>query len=575
MPQQHLDDALQLDQADGGRSVAAALKETLESLGVEYLFGMESPPALHAELSDGGIRVITIRDERSGAFMADGYAKVSGKPGVCGVAGVGATNMVQGVVESYLSSTPVVILVEEGSGTTRYRNDLQDIERGPIFASITKWVCQLEDPARVSELIARGFRVATTGRPGPVYIGCPWDVFSGNPADAPWLAAGESVYPACRVAPDPQSVEDVARLLRSSKRPVIVAGGGVLISGAEAELAAFARTLDAPVAVTPNGKGSIDEEDALFAGVVGSYASGTGGSGVAAHEIVRSADLVVLLGTSTGSGSTANWTLPAPEQEIIHIDIDPVEIGRNYPRSVPLVGDAKLAMRALLTALDGRADDAPTTESWASRLLVAAQTARATGRRSAAAISGGRGVDPESMFAELQTRIDERTRIVCDAGYCTAWALDRLRLSGTGRRFLGPFAYGTLGYGLPAAIGAKLADPESTVVCLSGDGGIGYSLGELETAARHGVALTAIVFNNASLAWSRHYNRQYYGYEGSTDFSDVDYGAVARGLGCEGVHVATADDFADALDKALGSDVTTLIDVEVDPEARPAVDMFG
>ncbi len=577
MPQGHVDAARPSDPSASSPNAAAALKATLEALGVEYLFGMESPPALHAELeaAGGGIRAITIRDERSGAFMADGYAKVSGKPGVCGVSGVGATNMVQGIIESYLSSTPVVLLVEEGSGTTRHRNDLQDIDRGPIFASITKWVGQLEVPARIPDLIAHGFRVATTGRPGPVYIGCPWDVVSSEPVDVPLLELAPSVYPAARVAPDPELVENAVRLLRSAERPVVIAGGGVLTSRAEEEVLALVKSLGAPLAVTPSGKGAIDEDDALFAGVVGSYTSGTGGGGAIAHKVVLKADLVVLIGTKTSSGATANWTLPDPGQEIIHIDIDPAEIGRNYPRSIPLVGDAKLAVAVLVAALgtrDAARREPPPAKSWAEGLLASRRDAAWP----AASRSGSdRGVDPEVIFTELQERIDERTRIVGDAGYSTAWALDRLRVHGGGRRFLGPRAYGTLGYGLPAAIGAKLADPSSTVVCISGDGGIAFSLAELETAARYGVAVTTIVFNNSSLAWSRHYNRHFYGYDGATDFLDVDYGAVARGLGCEGVHVARAEDFVDALDKALRSDVTTLIDVQVDPDTRPPVDMFG
>jgi acetolactate synthase-1/2/3 large subunit len=574
MPQSHAEGAVSSEERATARNVAAALKETLESLGVEYLFGMESPPALHAELGGSRLRPITIRDERSGAFMADGYAKVSGKPGVCGVSGVGSTNTVQGLIESYLSSTPVLVFSEEGSGTTRHKNDLQDLDFRPIFSPVTKWAFQLEDPARVPELVAQAFRVATTGRPGPVYVGCPWDVFSSDPIEMPALELTEAVYPAIRVAPDPRRVEDVAKRLRSSQRPVLVAGSGVLGSGAEGELLELARTLGAPVAVTPAGKGSIDEDDPVCAGVVGSYASGTGGSGVVAHEIVNAADLVVLIATGTGSGSTNNWTLPRLDQEIVHIDIDPVEIGRNYPRSVPLVGDAKLALAALLGALGG-GDGAASTGStgWANALLETAHSTPAAGDRPAAT-GTGRGVPPAAMYAEIQRHIDERTRIVCDAGYSTAWAVDQLRVK-RGRRFLGPMGYGTMGYGLPAAIGAKLADPDSRVICISGDGGIGFSLAELETAARYGIGVTTVIFNNSGLGWSRHYNRKYYGYEGETEFSTVDYGAVARGLGCSGVHATSAAELSDALDAALGSEAPWLIDVEIDPETRPPVAMFG
>ncbi|HXY73028.1 MAG TPA: thiamine pyrophosphate-binding protein [Actinomycetota bacterium] len=546
-------------------SSAAALRQTLEALGVDHIFGMESPSALHAELVHSRIEPVTIRDERSGGFMADAYAKVTGKPGVVGVAGVGATNVVQAFAESYSSSTPVVMFVEEGSGSTRHKNDLQDIDQAAMLAPITKWAGRIEDPARVADITAHAFRVATTGRPGPVYVGCPWDVVSLDPRQVPGLAPSPATYPAGRVAPDPESLERAAELLRSAERPVIVAGGGVLVSRATGELALLAHRLGAPVATTPSGKGAFDEFDPLSAGVAGSFTGGPGGRGRVAHDVIRHADVVFLVGTKTGSAATANWTVPEQRQTIVHLDVDGAEIGRNFPASIPLVADARLGVAALTTVLG----DAASPTTWASDLL--ASTESASPRRAPA---GDRYIDADDLFAEIQHAIDETTIVVTDAGYGTVWALDRLRVGPAAGRFITPSGYGTMGYGLPAAIGAKLAAPSSRVVCISGDGGIGFGLGELETAARVGADVTVIVMNNGGLGWSRHYNDHFYGYHGKTEYIDVDYAAVARGLGCDGAKVHTSKDFAEAFADALSSAKPTLIDASIDPAARPPVDMF-
>jgi acetolactate synthase-1/2/3 large subunit len=320
--------------------------------------------------------------------------------------------------------------------------------------------------------------------------------------------------------------------------------------------------LGAPVATTPAAKGAFDERDPLSAGVVGSYVGAAGGRGHTANAVVRRADLVLLVGTATGSGATANWTVPDPAQPIVHLDVDPEEIGRNYPASFPLVGDATLGLEAIASALD----DASVRDPWAGDLRPGAATGVAT--------RSGDAIDPAELVDAIGAAIDDDAIVVADAGYCAVWALDRLRLGPPGRRFLSPSAYGTLGYGLPAAIGAKLASPGSSVICVTGDGGLGFSLGELETAARLGISVTVIVLNNGVLGWSRHYDRHFYGYEGATRFAEVDHAAVARGLGCEGVRLTDVAKFPDALAAALASPTTTVIDAITDPDARPPVDMF-
>ncbi len=332
---------------------AAALNHALEGLGVDYLFSMESPAALHASLREGGITAVTVHDERSAAFMADGYARVSGKPGVCAVAAVGATNTVQGVVEAHLGSTPVVILAEAGSAAARDRNDFQDVNPIPILTPVTKWAGEVGGAERVAEVTALAFRVATSGRPGPVLITYPYDIVSCDPHPVPGLALEPATFPSHRVGPDPVALAPAVEILRSAERPVIVAGGGVLISRAEDVLAALAQVLGAPVASTSAAKGVFAETDPLSAGVIGALGGAPGSRGRVATDVVLAADVVLLIGSKTGSWCTDNWTVPGQDQTIVHVDIDPAETGRNYPGSVPLIGDARLVIEALLAALDG------------------------------------------------------------------------------------------------------------------------------------------------------------------------------------------------------------------------------
>lgn len=248
----------------------------------------------------------------------------------------------------------------------------------------------------------------------------------------------------------------------------------------------------------------------------------------------------------------------------MHLDVDPQEPRRNYRASIPLVADAKLGLEAVLSAVGARSAD-----PWAGDSLVRMED------RPFTEPAGDTGaLHPAAIMAEIQRSVDDDTLVVADAGYCAAWALDALRFRAPGRRFLAPGGYGTLGYGLPAAIGAKLATPSASVVCITGDGGVGFSLAELETAARCGVGVTVVVLNNSALGWSHHYDRHFYGYEGQTRFTDVDYAAVARGLGCEGTRVTTIEAFAAAFTHAATSKATTLLDVITDPAARAPVVMF-
>src|SRR5262245_60161663 len=376
---------------------ARALYETLRACGVTHVFGLDSPEALYAEMNRAEMRPITVRDERAGAIMADAYARVSGRPGVCtAIRGPGATNLITGLAEAWASSIPVVAVVNDVNTAVVGRNPIQEVDHLALFRPITKWAVRLDRPDRVSELTARAFVLATSGRPGPTLVSCPDDVLAAGGATAAGLRPGARRFPHLRTAPDPAAIREAAVVLADASQPAIIAGGGVLSSGACDELLVLAELLDAPVATTPLGKGAIDESHPLAAGVMSAYTGGKLGRGRVANDVVRDADVVLLVGTKTGNVATSNWTIPDPSSRTVHIDVDAAEIGRNY-RSLGVLSDAKLALSALAAELRAlaprrapgrRAELALALDEWRARVKPMAE-------------SSARPIRPDRVIAEI------------------------------------------------------------------------------------------------------------------------------------------------------------------------------
>ena len=514
------------------------------------------------------MRPITVRDERAGAIMADAYARVSGRPGVCtAIRGPGATNLITGIGEAWASSTPVVAIVNDVNTALVGKNPIQEVDHLALFRPVTKWAVRLDRPERVAELTARAFALATSGRPGPTLVSCPDDVLTATTASAGPARPGARRYPSLRVAPDPAAIREAVAVLAEAGRVAIVAGGGVLISGAWDELREVADLLGAPVATTPLGKGAVDETHPLSAGVVGAYTGGDLGRGRVANEAVRAADTVLLVGTKTGNVATAGWTVPDPRSRIVHIDIDPQEIGRNY-RALGVVGDARLALRALADGL--RTAGVASGHRPRSRAGAGARGLARPGR-AAGSPPGARPIRPERVVAEMARFVDDETIVCADASYSSLWAIDLLSLRRPGRRLVSARGFGGIGWGLPAAIGAKLAAPDRRVLCLTGDGAFGYVFQELETAARYGIGVVVVVLNNSCFGFQKHAEELAYGRTFETKLLDVDYGALARTLHCDGVSVADPDDLAPALARAVASGRPTVINVVVDPDAFPPI----
>ena len=549
---------------------ARALYETLRACGVTHVFGLDSPEALYAEMDRAEMRPITVRDERAGAIMADAYARVSGRPGVCtAIRGPGATNLITGLAEAWASSIPVVAVVNDVNTAAVGRNPIQEVDHLALFRPITKWAVRLDRPERVSELTARAFQLATSGRPGPTLVSCPDDVLAADGATAAGLRPGARRYPHLRTGPNPAAIREAALVLADASRPAIVAGGGVLSAGAWDELRLVAELLDAPVATTPLGKGAIDEGHPLAAGVMSAYTGGELGRGRVANDAVRDAAVVLFVGTKTGNVATSNWTIPDPSSRTVHIDVDAAEIGRNY-RSLGVVGDAKLALAALAEVLRAagprpatgrRADLARALDDWRARIRPLAE-------------SSARPIRPERVLAEMSRFVDDDTIVCADASYSSLWAVDRLTLRRPGRRLVSARGFGGIGWALPAGIGAKLAAPDKRVLCLTGDGAFGYVFQELETAARYGLGVVVVVLNNSTFAYQKHAEQLHYGRSFETDLLDVDYAALARVLRCEGISVSDPAQLAPALGSAIASGRPTVVNVVIDPDAFPPITAF-
>lgn len=544
---------------------ADALLRSLSKYDVKHVFGLPgdtSVPLYDAlyQMRDE-IRHVLTRDERSAAFMADAYARVSFKPGVCDApSGGGALYMLPGIAEAHGSSIPLLAITTDIAVGETGKGTLTELDQCALFDSITKWTSLVTDSGRIPEMVRRAFRVATSGRPGPVHLALPKNVLDGK-VEAKIRAEKEClVYPSRRTHPDLAAIKRAADLLVKAEKPVIVAGGGVIISQAWEELTELAELLGIPVGTTLTGKGSISEAHPLSLGVVGDN-----GARPYANKTVEEADLVLFVGCKTGSVSTRRWRIPRAGTKIVHIDVDPSEIGKNFETEAGVVGDAKLALKELIDCLETTIKrGAPKRGSRAARIR---DLAREWLDQVAPKMSSeSTPIKPQRVMKELRETLPKNSLIIADAGTGTAFGAAYIDNLQPGRSFICFRAHGGLGYAVPGAIGAKLAAPDRTILGLSGDGGFAFSLGELETARRERIPFTVIVFNNGSFGWIKTLQWLYYGerYK-SVDFSPLNYADVASSLGCRGIRVERPTEIREALRTAFSSDETTVIDMIVEP----------
>jgi acetolactate synthase-1/2/3 large subunit len=549
-------------------TVAQVIASSLARHGVEILFAQSLPSMVALSAEDLNIRQFAYRTENAGAAMADGFARLSGKVGVVMAQnGPAATLLVPGLAEALKSSIPVVALVQDVNRPQADRNAFQELDHIGLFTPVAKWVKRVTEPARAVDYLDMAFAVAS-GRPGPAVLLLPADMLLERVKSPSSRQAHLGTYPLDRSIADPTRIAKAADLIAKAKHPLVVAGGGVHLSGASAEVAALQADVHLPVMTTVMGKGAVDETHPLSLGVAG-YNLGHLAPARYLRPLIERADVVLLIGTRTNQNGTDSWALYPDGATYIHIDVDPAEVGRNY-EALRLVGDARLTLAALIERLRGqRKPDADLGKAIAE--------ARAKHAREVAPLmqSEASPVHPIRMMADMQQVLGPDTIVVADASYATLWVACYLKALRAGQRFVTPRGLAGLGWGLPLALGARMAQPDKPVLCLVGDGGFAHVWSELETARRMRAKVVLTVLNNGVLAYQKDAEDVKFGrHTTACYFTPVDHAQIAGACGCRGVRVERPAEYLPALRAALAADETTVIDVITDPQAYPPITLF-
>ena len=532
----------------GGRLIADALRVH----GVETVFCV--PGESYLEIMDalydvsGDISLISCRHEHGAANMAEAYGKLTGRPGVCMVTrGPGACNASIGAHTAFQDSTPMVLLIGQVRRGHMGREAFQEVEFRHMYAPLAKWVTQVERAEQLPEAMARAFRTAVSGRPGPVVLALPEDMLS-EAADVTDGAA----YRAVRAHPDRADLERLRGLLAGAERPVMIIGGGGWTDEARDGILAFAEAHGLPTCCSFRRHDLIDNTHACFVGELGL------GPNPALVKRVKEADLLLVVGARLGEMTTQGYTIveaPRPRQSLIHVHASAEELGRVFEPALAIQsGMAEFAEAArVLTAVDGTR-----WREWAAD----ARRDYEDNRRPPA-FDGA--LDLGRVMIELSERLSPDAIVTVDAGNFSSW-VQRYLAFGGGRRFLGPTS-GAMGYGVPAAVAAKIAQPGRMVVGCVGDGGFGMTGQELLTAVLYGVNPVILVFNNAMYGTIRmHQDRDHPGRVIGTDLASLDFTALAVAYGAHGETVERTEDFVPAFERALGSGKAALIELRVDPD---------
>ena len=545
---------------------AQFIADSLHAYGVTHVFFV--PAILSHTLAEldkrTPIKRILTHGEKAAVYMADGYARASGRVGVSFAQCIGAANLAAGLRDPYLACSPLVVLTGGPYPQSRSRHVYQEIEDFPLFKPVTRYSARVDTVTRLPDTLRQAFRAATTSTPGPAHLELAGHLGELEQETADLTVIPEPQFgrtPPFRTRPDASAVREAATLLGAASRPIIIAGGGARTSEAGAELRELAERLAIPVATSLNAKELLPGDHPLNVGVVGTYARQS------ANRAVLAADLVFFVGSHTGSQVTAKWQVPRLGTTVIQLDINPAELGRHYPNRVSLWSDAKLGLRELIEASD--ASTASTRRTWVDQVQSLAREWRA--EVAPYAESDAVPIRPERICYELSRHLPADTLMVSETGHSGMWTGAMLDLNRPGQSYIR--AAGSLGWGLPAALGAKLAVPQRPVLLVSGDGGFWYHLSELETAVRWNINAVLLVNNNRSLNMESDVYKDAYGGQLERNhgelwkFSDVSFAAVAETMGAKGIRVEKPGDIGVALEQAFEAKRPCVVEVLSDINA--------
>jgi len=558
-------------------TVAQQIAAILKKHGVTHFFGQSLPSMFVLSAEQIGIQQVSYRTENAGGYMADAYARISGKIGVVTAQnGPAAALLVAPLAEALKVSIPMIALVQDVNRDQHDKNAFQDLDHMNMLGSVCKWVRRVDQASRVEDYLDQAMVQATSGRPGPVALLLPADLLAEPAvAGAQKRTSVLGSFPLDRPVANLAAVEQALKLLIEAKRPVIMAGGGVHISGASDELVALADRLSIPLATTNMGKGVMRDDHEMALGVIANCL-GPNGSGRYLKPFVSQADVVLLVGNRTNQNGTDSWALYPKDATYIHLDIDPNEIGRNYDAQVRLVGDAKATLKAALDMVESF--DTSARDANRAQVMAAILEGRAKHQAEVAPLvtCADAPIRPERIMAELDKLLTGDDIVATDASYSTLWVTNYLKVRKNGQRFLTPRGLAGLGWGMPMAMGARVASDKGVVYCLVGDGGFGHVWSEMETAARMGIKVVTILINNGILGYQKHAECLKYGdHTTAVHFADVDHAAVARASGINGVRVTNPEDLAKVLADAAAADKSTLVEVMCTNQAHPPITFYS
>jgi acetolactate synthase I/II/III large subunit len=547
------------------KSGAQFIASFIKSNGITHLFYVEAIlRRTLVELEKLGIQRILCHSEKAAAYMADGYARIAQKPGICMAQSVGAANLAAGLQDAFLGHSPVVAFTGSKPPLFQYRNAYQEINHNALFQFVTKYSAKVDLLEQLPFLLPQALKEATTGTPGPVHIdflGYEGNLIDELIGDLPEISEiKHSHYPVHRSVVAEEDLIKAVQAIKRAQKPVLVVGRGAIVSGAKEEVRLLAEKLLIPVASSVDGKTILPDNHPLYVGSCGTYCR------PCANEIISRSDLVFFIGTSTNDQLTQNWTLPSQQTTTIQLDINPVEVGRNYPNSIGMVGDAKVSLQHLLLKLEAQVG----YKAWAEEAEHVVNSWRDLVEP--LCLSNEIPIRPERLCRAIGEILPDNSILVADTGYTAIWSASLINLTSKNQTYIR--AAGSLGWAFPASLGAKCAAPDRPVFCFTGDGAFWYHFNELETACRRGIKTITIVNNNSRLGQSvlgirRAYRNDWGHKEHQYEFRNTNFARIAEEMGCFGVHVENPNHIQKAIKQAMNQDLPAVIDVVTEGESFP------
>ena len=528
-----------------------ALLKMLEDRGVKNVFGYPGATVIpiYDEFLESDVRHILVRHEQCAAHMADGFARATGTPGVClATSGPGTTNLVTGIATAYADSIPMIALTGQVGTSFLGAEAFQEVDSYSLMMPVTKHNFRVLDPERLPHAIYEGWEICQSGRPGPVHIDMPVDQINSD-IDSDLLTKKWGVK---MPTEDISGIRDAADLIRNAERPIMLVGGGVIGAGASEEVRRLAEFTNMPVVTTLMSLGAIPSDHPLNMGPLGMHGR------MGALDAFQSADLIVAIGTKFSDRTYNPHTMPAPGCRVVQIDVDATQFGKSKRPSVNIQCDAKKGTLLLLDALKGYKD---IHSEWDQRYATLRKVCQCDFDYDTDPIL------PQRVMKEINALLDGDVIVTTDVGQNQMWAMHCLDIRRP-RQFITSGSFGTMGFGLPAAIGAKVAKPDSKVLSIVGDGGLQMVIQELATSVAEDIPVTIVLLDNGWLGMVRQWQKLFWDkrYSGTKLNADPDFVKIAESYGAWGIHVDKASEIGEALKRAMDSDTTCIVDIRTDPE---------